>query len=138
MIGSFLGGLFRCVFPLLKKGSTAVGEELFKTGVGVAKDLWKTGDLNDTQKRRGKEFVNNVSNRFAEHMFGGSYIPHIGARLQQLKRKVRRRKTRVGKVTKKRVSKKKKTVKRKPVKKGGKKKKKRTTRSKKNIYDIFS
>lgn len=38
-IGSFLGGLFRCVFPLLKSGSSALGNEILKSGANIISDI---------------------------------------------------------------------------------------------------
>lgn len=132
-IGSYLGGLFRACFPLFKKGSVALGEELLKSGVGIVSDIAKTGDLKAAQNKRGKEFINNVSTRISDHMFGSGYNPTFNTQLKQLKRRVTRRKTR-GRVTKKKVvpKKKKKVVKRKPARKN---KKKAASRSK---LDIFS
>lgn len=138
--GSFLSGLFRTVVPIVKKGSIALGQELLKTGVGAAEDIWKTGDLKYTQKKRGKEFINNVSNRLADHMFGSGYTPNLITTLSQSKRSTRRRKS--GKVIK-RKTKKRKTIKK---KKGGRKatkknktvKKKKNRRTKQDILDIFS
>lgn len=71
-IGSFLGGLFRAVFPLIKKGATALGSEVFKSGVGLFKDLPST-DGTTALKKHGKELVKNLSERAANQMFGGGY-----------------------------------------------------------------
>lgn len=59
--GSFLSGLFRAVFPILKKGSSALGHELLNSGIGVINDAWKTGDLKAAQKNRGKQFISNLT-----------------------------------------------------------------------------
>lgn len=139
--GSFLSGLFRAVIPIVKKGGTALGQELLRTGVGLAGDVWKTGDLKEAQKTRGKEFISNISNRVSEHMFGKGYIHNLGMNSQQLSSSVGTRKT--GKVTKRKT-----TTKRKPTKKkkkpAAKKKKKapakkgKTKRNKQDIQDIFA
>lgn len=34
-VGSFLGGMFRTVFPLLRKGSMAIGKEIVKNGANI-------------------------------------------------------------------------------------------------------
>lgn len=117
--------------PIVKKGTKALGEELLKSGANTVGDIWKTGDLIATKKKRGKELVTNISNRLSEHMFGSGYTNLLGVRRKQLKRTIKRKKTRkaVKRKPKKRkvVKRKKKTVKRKKVR-----------RTKQNIQDIFS
>lgn len=118
--GSFLCGLFRAVFPILKKGSSALGHELLNSGIGVINDAWKTGDLKAAQKNRGKQFISNVSDRISNHMFGSGYTSTLGTKRAQSKRVTKPKKT--SKITKKKpakskVVKKKKTVKKKNVKK---------------------
>lgn len=133
--GSYLGGLFRACFPIFKKGSVALGEELLKSGIGVAKDIIDTGDLDGSRKKRGRQFINNISTRVSDHMFGSGYMPTITTQLKQSKRRVVRRKTR-GRVTKKKATKrKKKTTRKRQTVKKNKRKKKSTNRSK---LDIFS
>lgn len=135
-----MSGLLRAVVPIVKRGSTALGQELVKAGVGAVEDVWKTGNLKYAQKKRGKELINNVSNRVADHMFGSGYTPNILAKVTQSKRSNTRRKS--GKVTK-RKTKKRKTVKRKKAgRKAAKKsksvKKKKVPRTKQDILDIFT
>lgn len=141
--GSFLGGLFRTVVPIVKKGSTALGQELLKAGFGAAEDIWKTGDIKYTQKKRGKEFINNISHRLSDHMFGSGYSPQLTLLKPQLKPTSRKRRT--TKVTKRKVTKRKPT---KAKKKTTKKRKTTTTkkstttrrrnRTKQDLIDIFS
>lgn len=137
LIGSFLSGLFRTVIPIVKKSGTALGQELLKSGVGLANDVWRTGDLESAQKRRGKEFINKVSNRVSEHMFGSGYTSQLGVKRTQFKKTGRAGKTGKSKKGKKAKGKKKKTAskKKKPVKK---KKKTKKRRAKTDIQDIFS
>lgn len=126
----------RAVIPIMKKSSTALGEELVKIGVNLVKDVWKHGDLSAAQKKRGKELITNISNRVSDHMFGGGYSGGLDVRQKQLERIGTRKKTR--KVNKKRGRKK--TTKPKESVKSRKKtvKRKRTVRSKQNIQDIFT
>lgn len=49
-IGSFLGGLFRSVYPLLKKGTVALGSELLKTGASCLGDLSHSEDPQEVFK----------------------------------------------------------------------------------------
>lgn len=136
-IGSFLGGLFRSVYPLLKKGTSAIGSELLKSGVGLLSDLTRE-DPDVALKKRGKEMIQNLSTRTSQHLFGSGY-PYKGllprVRAQSTKKIQRRRK--------RKVVKKRKTVKRRVVRKRGrpklaKKKKRKTVRSKRNLQDIFA
>lgn len=72
-IGSFLGGLFRCVYPLLKSGSSAIGSELLKTGINIASDISRSEDPELSLKKRGKETINNLSQMMGDKMFGKGY-----------------------------------------------------------------
>lgn len=72
-IGSFLGGLFRCAFPLLKKTSTVVGAEILKSGCNVISDIGRNEDINFSIKKRGKETINNLTKLAADRMFGAGY-----------------------------------------------------------------
>lgn len=130
--------MFRTVVPIVKKGSTALGQELLKSGVGVAEDIWKTGDLKYAQKRRGKELISNISNRVSNHMFGSGYTSHLGGYRGQLKRATRRRKVskvKKGKVGKKRVTKRKSTKK---AKAKPRQRKRKTVRTKQDFDHLFS
>lgn len=120
----------------MKRGSTALGQELLKAGLGAAEDIWKTGDLQYTKKKRGKQLINNVSNRISDHMFGSGYGSHSLLHTQQLRPIIKRRRT--GKTTKRKVGKKKKGTKKKITKKRKSAVKKRKSRTKKEISDIFS
>lgn len=124
--------------PIIKKSGTALGQELLKSGVGLANDVWRTGDLETAQKRRGKELINKLSTRVSDHMFGSGFTQQFGVKRAQYKRSTATKKT--GKVTKRKNTKKKSTKKKKKTaakkKKPAKKGKKR--RSKQDIQDIFS
>lgn len=131
-IGSFLGGLFRCVFPLLKSGSSALGSELLKSGANIFSDISKNEPVELSIKKRGKETINNLSKLVGDKMFGSGYKartavkrPHssVSSRSGQ-----NAKKPKVNKKTKKAPSKKKS----KPVKKAN-------SRNKNQLFeDIFS
>src|SRR5215468_9002661 len=58
-IGSFLGGLFRTISPLLKSGASTVGKEALRTGVGFLGDIAAgTVHPKDAAGVRFKEFTN--------------------------------------------------------------------------------
>lgn len=128
--------MFRAVIPIMKKSTAAIGEELMRSGANVVRDVWRTGDLRGSQKKRGKEFIANISNRVSDHMFGGGYPRVPIARRKQLKSGGKRKKTR--KVVKRGAKKGKKAKKTVKPKKKKTVKKKKTTRTKQNIQDIFT
>lgn len=59
-IGSFLGGLFRAVLPILKSKGIAIGRNLFKTGVEVMGDLQNNKSLKTSIAERRNEFVDDM------------------------------------------------------------------------------
>lgn len=127
-IGSFLGGLFRSVYPLLKKGTVALGSELLKTGASCIGDISRSEDPQEVFKKRGKEAVNNISRRAADHMFGSGYKNAIAVR----KRRQSSKSTTSVKKRKVVVKKDKKKQPRKGKSKSNKK------RCKSDLLDIFS
>src|SRR5436190_9505961 len=77
-IGSFLGGLFRTISPLLKSGASAVGREVLRTGVGFLGDI-AAGTVRPSRAAgtRFKEFTNTLKRKADDKMdrvlTGGSY-----------------------------------------------------------------
>lgn len=74
-IGSFLGGLYRVLFPLLKSGTATIGSELLKTGANILSDITHNEDPRIAIKKRGKETINNFGQMVGDSMFGAGYIP---------------------------------------------------------------
>lgn len=62
-IGSFLGGLFRSISPLLKSGAKAVGQEALKTGINVLSDMVGAVPPKRAFESRIKEFTTNLKRR---------------------------------------------------------------------------
>lgn len=62
-IGSFLGGLFRSVLPLLSSGAKAVGKEALHTGVGILSDMIKSQPLEESVKQRLKMASANLKRK---------------------------------------------------------------------------
>lgn len=142
-IGSFLGGLFRRVLPLLrkgvpliKKGAKAIGKEALRAGVNVA---------TDALKRRAEDKIDAL-------MSGSGYNTGKIARkshsiVERMARRVAaRRKKRLTSVTKKksgairrkkRITKKKTAVGR-PVKKRSTVSRKKARSSQRTVADIFA
>ena len=63
-VGSFLGGLFRTISPLLKSGASAVGREALRTGVGFLGDI-AAGTVHPRRAAgtRFKEFTNTLKRK---------------------------------------------------------------------------
>lgn len=62
-IGSFLGGLFRSVLPLLSSGAKAIGKEALNAGVGLLKDMAATKPMEESIKNRFKEASSNLKRK---------------------------------------------------------------------------
>ncbi|KAK3916616.1 Transposable element Hobo transposase, partial [Frankliniella fusca] len=69
-IGSWLGGLFRTVFSLLKSGATAVGREAARAGAHVLADVASGDTFADSAKRHTGEAVQNLKRKVASAMSG--------------------------------------------------------------------
>lgn len=136
-LGSFLASVFRKVFPFIKSGAKALGEEFLKGGVGVVKDNFRGKSLRDSLRERVREAGNSLSERAAKKvdtMMGGGIKSRKRRRNKQStsnRRKKRTTKTVRNKKTrkpkKKRAKGKAKGLKRKVTQK----------RSKKKKFDIF-
>lgn len=76
-VGSFLGGLFRSVLPLLASGAKAVGKEVLNTGVGLLSDLVNTRPFDESIKTRLKTATSNLKrkadNKIDSLMTGSGY-----------------------------------------------------------------
>lgn len=69
-IGSFLGGLFRRVLPILKKGTTVVGREVINSGSNFLNDIVNNVNPRTAFKNRSKEAVTNLTHKM---MHGDGY-----------------------------------------------------------------
>lgn len=132
-IGSYLGGLFRCIFPLLKSGSSTLGTELLKSGVNIISDISKNEPVDKTIKKRGKETINNLSKLVGDKMFGCGYkgstaVKRVHSTTSSCSAK-KAKKTKKPKVNKK--------ANKKPTSKKNSAKKSKSRR-KSEIFDIFS
>lgn len=65
-IGSFLGGLFRSVLPLLSSGFRTVGKEALNAGVGLLSDMMNSHPLEDSFKSRFKDVSANLKRKADE------------------------------------------------------------------------
>lgn len=66
-IGSFLGGLFRRIIPLLKQGARVVGKEALRSGINVANDILENGARpKEAFKTRLRESGENLKRKAEE------------------------------------------------------------------------
>lgn len=76
-IGSFLGGLFRRVLPLLTSGARAVGKEALRTGMHVMADMENNVPFKESIKARAKEsgleLKRKAQDKIANLMKGSGY-----------------------------------------------------------------
>ena len=72
-MGSFLGGLFRMVMPLLKKSSVFVGKELLRGATGLVEDLENNTDIRTSARKRGTEVLNAITQKALAKMNGSGY-----------------------------------------------------------------
>lgn len=87
-IGSFLGGLFRKVLPLLTSGAKAVGREVLRTGVNVMSDMDSNVPFKESMRARAMESGRNLQQRAKDKvvdlMKGSGYKGAAGGRGRQL------------------------------------------------------
>lgn len=62
-IGSFLGGLFRSVLPLVSSGAKVIGREALNAGVGLLSDMVNTKPLDESIRSRFQEATTNLKRK---------------------------------------------------------------------------
>lgn len=67
-LGSFLAGAFRRIFPLLKSGAKAFGDELLTTGVGMLRDGINGKNMKNSVRERVTAAGNNLTQRAASKL----------------------------------------------------------------------
>ena len=94
-LGSFLGGLFRRIFPLVSSGAKAVGREALSTGVNLLRDAISGRSMKESVRERVKQAGSNLTNKAAqkmESMVGSGYKKGKRRRRTQSRANVKRRK----------------------------------------------
>lgn len=148
-IGSFLGGLFRRILPLLKRGATAVGREALRSGVNVVGDVLERDiPIRDSIRARARESGTNLKRKAEEKletlMTGSGYkragmLPYLHSSVVRAPVQSKRRKVKSGKIKKKKRVKRKTTKKRRKNQKNSNKRRSRKKSSKlRTVTDIFS
>lgn len=84
-IGSFLGGLFRSVLPLLARGAKVVGKEALNAGVGLLSDVVSARPLDESLKNRLKNVTNNLKRKSDQKI--DSLMSGSGYKIKRLNRK---------------------------------------------------
>lgn len=144
-IGSFLGGLFRRVLPLLSKGARAIGKEVARSGMNVARDVIQRDiPFKEAFNSRMKDSAENLKRKAEEKidilMEGSGYKTPRKSNIQHLinirdnDHIVRRRKKKKKIYSSKTPKTKTNTLKKKKKKI---KKKKSSIRDKRTVVDIF-
>lgn len=129
-VGSFLGGLFRSVLPILKKGTMALGRELLSCGTNVMNDIEQEVPADVAVLNRGKQTLSNLKKKML-NMSGDGYKC-----VKKLKSNQSRTVRQTGRIKKKKSTKtSKKVVKKKNSKSNNKQKLKKLLTS---VSDIFS
>lgn len=74
-IGSFLGGLYRFVMPLIKKGAPIIGKELMKSSANILTDVVdRDKTFKESFRKRGRESLKNLTHE-AVRGLSGSGLP---------------------------------------------------------------
>lgn len=84
-IGSFLGGLFRSVLPLLKNGAKVMGKEALNAGVGLLSDMLNVQPMNESVKSRLKTAASNLKRKADEKI--DSIMTGSGYKIRKQKKK---------------------------------------------------
>lgn len=157
-IGSFLGGVFRYVLPLLKRGARAVGKEALTAGMNIMSDVTeRNASLNEAFNSRiresGEKLKRKAEERLEKLMEGQGYrtkrvalAPHLLGAVRAVtseqvgrKRRKRRVKRRNKKKSVKRIRRRGKAVKKKTKKRNKKRANtgRKRRKSKQSFNDIF-
>jgi len=74
-IGSFFRGLFRAIWPTVRKVAPRVGKELLRTGTEIASDVIRRDqEVMPTLKRRGRQAVGRALTTVGEKLQEGEGI----------------------------------------------------------------
>lgn len=95
-IGSFLGGLFRSILPLLKKTGVSIGKEVLNSGSNFIDDLNHSVNPRIAFDARAKETLQKIKNRLLTG--GGVYKVAKRGKKRQLSKNTRSVKTKRAKI----------------------------------------
>jgi hypothetical protein len=83
-IGSIFSGLFRTVFPILKKVAPVIGRKALQTGIQIASDVADGRSFKDAAKSRVMGVINEGINKIIP---GGNAQSGSGIRRRRVNRK---------------------------------------------------
>lgn len=86
-IGSFLGGLFRSVWPILKRGVNTVGKQSLKTAANILTDISDNKNFKQSLNERSKEGARVLTNKLINTMKGEG-ISNNSTRTNKRKRQI--------------------------------------------------
>lgn len=123
-VGSFLGGLFKSVLPILKRGGVAIGKEVLKNGTNFINDVENNANARTALTKRAKETVDNLKSKL---LYGEGFKSGFKGGKRQLcvkprKERSKRKDSKIHKVKSEKIV----------------KKKQKRNESNKKISDIFS
>jgi hypothetical protein len=134
-LGSFISKIFTNVYPYLKSGISAIGNELLSGGLGLIKDTVNQVPIKESISNRAKKVGHSLTDRAVNSVMGMSGSGNTNTRKRKKGTQSSARRTSSKKVKRAPKGGKKKAVKKKQPKKCTKKPKKR--QSGKGVNDIF-
>lgn len=111
-VGSFLGGLFRKILPILRKGTVAVGREAVNSGTNFINDVNHNVDPRKALKKRSREAAVNLVKKV---LHGDGYKTRSNKRKRQSTSIIRKSNIKKKKKVTPRSAKKNKQIKKKKV-----------------------
>lgn len=144
-VGSFFGGAFRRLIPLIKNSSKYIGKQLLSSATNVLNDVQQDpSNLKSSLKRNAYQALNNVGNDLISKMRGGEFDLLLKKGVKKGRKRGRKRMKRssskIMKVIKRRTKSRGRPVKRKRSKSTNKRRRKKnnnfSTNSLKNL-DYF-
>ena len=125
-VGSFLGGLFRMVMPLLKKSSLFVGKELLRGANDIVGDLENNTDIRTSVRNRGTDVLSSITQKAIAKMNGSGY-KKVGSRKRRAQSASKTRRNTTSAKKQKSKNKRKLSVKKRTIRKTRKTNKKQKT-----------
>ena len=92
-IGSIFGGLFRTIFPILKRVAPTIGRQAMETGMQIVKDVAGGQSVKEAAKARVAEAIQKGINKVAEQGQDqtGSGKPHKRNRSTSVKQRKKKK-----------------------------------------------
>lgn len=99
-LGAILGGLFRFILPLFKRGAATVGQEAARAGSHILADIASGGvPLPESLRQHTREAGQNLKRKLGDVLTGSGIKRKCTARARQIKRGSRTVRTKKRNVT---------------------------------------